>query len=85
MAMAKYFEDKPDDVTCETCPYVAIVVFRGHKVPCCFRHAPTTEEPNLIADAKWCGEHPWFVEQREHRGGYDRELGREARVSVSSK
>lgn len=49
----RYFPAKPDDVTCQTCPYA---------VPGSHCNRRETEQPGRISN--WCGEHPWFVAER---------------------
>lgn len=64
----KYFPDKPNDVTCATCPYQ-----HGNR---CGRNPPrrialntecmntTTTDRDDTPSAGFCGEHPWFVRTR---------------------
>ncbi len=67
--MAKYFPDKPADVTCETCPYL----YRHSSVAYCSRRSLGRDtrdhdgKPTASVDRPgelFCGEHPWFVECR---------------------
>ena len=65
----KYFPDKPYDVNCATCPYQ-----QGGR---CGRRAtlmvinPPRAAMQIMtiseSDYDWCGEHPWFAQERAYR------------------
>lgn len=51
----KYFPARPDDVTCQTCPY-----WGGNWE--CQRKPELAGVTNPFSH--FCGEHPWFVAER---------------------